>query len=185
MTQLRTSYLVSRSKQNTVYRGLVTHVLSLKMTSLQFGLSVKTILRIWLPHVSWTNFKCMLKIAILRIIFYFVHILPDIRQLHGACWSDTKFPDFENCSSWVAVDLILKSEDRAQVFSRKAMLLFLTSENESSPQNESWLKFIFYPCQLPTSSNLIITWNTVLLKKPLAATIGPNISSRLQIPSFE
>ena len=41
--------------------------------------------------------------------------------------------------SWVAFDLILKSEDRAQVFSRKGMLLFWTRDNESSPQSETCL----------------------------------------------
>ena len=86
--------------------------------------------------------------------------------------------------SWVAVDLILKSEDRAQVFSRKVMLLFLTRDNEVAHKvNHAWNSYII-PRHHPTSSNWIITWNTVLLKKPLAATVGPNISSCLKTPNF-
>ena len=43
----------------------------------------------------------------------------------------------------------------------------------------------FIPRRLTTSNNWIITRNTILVKKQLEATIGPNISSRLQIPNFK
>jgi hypothetical protein len=86
--------------------------------------------------------------------------------------------------SWVAVDLILKSEDRTQLFSRKVMLLFLIRDNEVVHKvNQAWNSYII-PRHHPTSSNWIITWNTVLLMKPLAATVGPNISSCLKTPNF-
>jgi len=52
LTQLRTSYTASGSKQNTGFRGQVIHVLRLKIATAQFSMLIKAILNIWLPHVS-------------------------------------------------------------------------------------------------------------------------------------